>query len=98
MLNEFNGLAFIDFLEELTGIRGLIPDTHFRGGAVHQVLPGGSLAIHADFNHDKYRKLDRRINVLLYFNKDWKDAYGGALELWDTKMKECRQRILPSSQ
>lgn len=95
ILNECNSLAFIDFMETLTGIQGLIPDPHFNGGAVHQILPGGKLAIHADFNKDRYRKLDRRVNVILYFNKDWRDEYGGHLELWDRKMSQCVRRIAP---
>ena len=95
MLNEFNGLAFIDFLEELTGIEGIIPDAHFLGGALHQILPGGRLAIHADFNRDTRRKLDRRINVLLYFNPDWEERWGGHLELWDASMTRCERRISP---
>src|SRR5690606_8233616 len=28
-------------------------------------------------------------------NKDWKDEYGGHLELWDRDMKNCCHRILP---
>jgi Rps23 Pro-64 3,4-dihydroxylase Tpa1-like proline 4-hydroxylase len=95
MLNEFNGLAFIDFLEELTGIEGIIPDAHFKGGALHQILPGGRLAIHADFNRDARRQLDRRINVLVYFNPDWQEEWGGDLELWDTGMTRCATRIAP---
>ncbi len=55
MLNEFNSLAFVDFLESLTGIEGLITDPHLRGGGVHQVMPGGKLAIHADVNVDRHR-------------------------------------------
>jgi hypothetical protein len=31
-------------------------------------------------------RLDRRINLLIYLNKDWKPEYGGNLELWDTGM------------
>jgi hypothetical protein len=95
MLNEFNGLAFIDFLEELTGIAGIIPDAHFKGAALHQILPGGRLAIHADFNRDARRNLDRRINVLVYFNPVWKDEWGGHLELWDTAMTKCERKIAP---
>jgi hypothetical protein len=95
VLNEFNSLAFIDFLEHLTGIEGLIPDPHFRGGALHQVLPGGKLAIHADFNRDHHRQLDRRVNALVYLNPDWKPAYGGDLELWDREMTRCVRRVEP---
>ena len=95
VLNEFNGRVFLDFLEGLTGIEGLVGDPHFRGGALQQILPGGRLAIHVDFNWDKRRKLDRRLNVLIYFNKDWKDEYGGHLELWSKDMSRCEKRIVP---
>ena len=39
--------------------------------------------------------LERRINVLIYLNKDWKDEYGGQLELWDNAMKACVHSIVP---
>jgi hypothetical protein len=94
-LNELNGMVFLDFLEKLTGITGLIPDPHFNGGAMHQILPGGKLAVHADFNRDVRRALDRRVNVLLYFNADWKEEYGGQLELWEQDMSACAARITP---
>lgn len=95
LLNEFNGQTFLDFLGELTGIRGLIADPHFFGGALHQILPGGKLGIHADFNRDERRKLDRRLNVLLYLNPDWQDDWGGHLELWPQDMSHCAARIAP---
>lgn len=95
ILNEFNSRAFLEFLETLTGISGLIPDPHLNGGGLHQILPGGKLAIHADFNLDPRRKLQRRVNVLVYFNADWKDEYGGHLELWSRDMSRCVRKIAP---
>lgn len=95
VLAEFNSMVFLDFLESVTSIQGLIPDPHFRGGAFHQILPGGHLSIHADFNVDKYRSLQRRINVLLYFNPDWQPEYGGNLELWSEDMSRCCKSISP---
>lgn len=95
MLNEFNGKIFLDFLEQLTGIEGLVPDPHFFGGALHQILPGGKLSIHADFNKDLRRHLDRRVNVLIYFNRDWKEEFGGHLELWNKDMSQREHRISP---
>lgn len=95
ILNEFNGKVFLDFLERLTGITGLIADPHFQGGALHQILPGGKLAVHADFNWDPRRHLDRRLNVLVYFNDEWREEYGGHLELWDERMSRCEARIVP---
>jgi hypothetical protein len=79
----------------LTGIQGLVPDPHLWGGGLHQILPGGKLAVHADFNKYPHFKLDRRLNVLVYLNRDWQEQWGGQLELWNRDMTRCEQRILP---
>jgi Rps23 Pro-64 3,4-dihydroxylase Tpa1-like proline 4-hydroxylase len=94
-LDAMNGFEMLLFLESLTGIGGLIPDPYFGGGGLHQIEPGGFLKIHADFNVHPKLKLDRRINMLIYMNKDWKDEWGGHLELWNRDMTERRQRIAP---
>ena len=39
-------------------------------------------------------KLDRRLNILIYLNHNWKDNNGGHLELWDKEMKNCEKKIL----
>lgn len=91
----FNSLPFISFLEELTGIKGLIPDPYFLGGGFHETLRGGRLGIHADFNIHQKMKLRRRINVLVYLNHDWKSEYGGDLELWTRDMKTKALSIAP---
>jgi hypothetical protein len=96
LLYQLNSSVFIEFLETLTGIEGLIPDPHLWGGGVHQIVRGGFLKIHADFNRHPKLRLDRRINLLLYLNRDWHGEWGGELELWDRKMTECRAKILPS--
>lgn len=95
ILSEMNSKQFVQFLERLTGVSGLIVDTNFAGGGLHQILPGGKLGIHADFNWLKHQQLHRRLNVLLYLNKDWKEEYGGHLEVWDNEVKKCYNRILP---
>jgi hypothetical protein len=95
LLNELNSAAFIDFLEELTGIRGLVPDPHLEGGGMHQIVRGGHLNVHVDFNRHPRTGLGRRLNALIYLNRDWKDEYGGALELWSTDGSRCERRIPP---
>lgn len=95
LLAELNSAPFIDFLERLTAISGLIADPHFVGGGLHQIEPGGHLKVHADFNRHPHTALERRLNVLVYLNRDWKDEYGGALELWSRDMSSRQQRILP---
>ena len=91
----FNSYPMIHFLEKLTGIQGLIPDPHLSGGGPHQILPGGRLAIHADFNYLERLKLYRRINLLLFLNKDWQEAYAGHLEMWDGSMRQRVKQVLP---
>ena len=91
----FNSSPFVAFLEKLTGISGLIPDPHLKGGGLHQIPRGARLDVHADFNRYHELKLDRRINALFYLNPDWDPAWGGQLELWSRDMSECRQRIDP---
>ena len=95
LLYQLNSSTFIKFLESLTGIEGIIPDPHFAGGGLHQIERGGFLKMHDDFNRHNKLKLDRRLNLLLYLNKDWKEEYGGYLELWDKDMTRCEQKILP---
>lgn len=94
-LDAMSGFEMLLWLEALTGIEGLIPDPYFGGGGLHQIEPGGFLKIHADFNVHPKLKVDRRINLLIYLNKDWRDEWGGHLELWSEDMRSCRQRIAP---
>lgn len=90
-----NSRPFIQFLENMTGIKGLIPDPYFAGGGVHVVATGGHLDIHADFNHNDILNLERRLNVLIYLNKDWKEDYGGSFEIWNTDMTEKVSSFVP---
>lgn len=95
VISELNSSVFITFLEKLAGIDGLVPDPHLWGGGLHQIERGGYLNIHADFNRHPKLKLDRRLNLLLYLNKDWKEGYGGHLELWNRQMTRCEIKVLP---
>lgn len=95
VLYAFNSYPLIHFLETLTSIDGLIGDQHYHGGGLHQILPGGILKVHADFNYLEKLKLYRKINVLLYLNKNWKEEYGGHVELWDKDMTHAVKKVLP---
>lgn len=95
LLAELSGMAFLDFLSSLTGIEGLIADPHFRAAGPMLTLPGGHLALHADFNRDRTRNLERKLTVLYYLGRDWEPAWGGALELWDEACTRCEASYLP---
>ena len=69
-LLDLNSSKFCSFLEALTGIEGLIADQHYFGGGIHFIKPPGFLKMHTDFNWHQKLKIDRRLNMLIYLNKD----------------------------
>jgi len=87
LLYHLNSITFLEFLSRVTGIANLIPDPSFD--------PGGKLGVHTDFNKHRAYGLDRRLNLLLYLNKDWREEYGGHLQLWDREMTRCGARVAP---
>jgi hypothetical protein len=95
LLYQLNAAPFLGFLENLTGVKRLIADTRFHGGGYHLTRRGGRLAVHTDFSHRPYSKMRRRLNLLVYLNKNWKEEYGGHLELWNKDLTECKHKILP---
>lgn len=95
-IQELNSDRFVKWLTALTGIEGLKADSMLEGGGLHQTLKGGFLNVHADFTvHPHKRNWRRRVNLIVYFNPEWEEQYGGALELWDRKMTQCEISIPP---
>lgn len=88
VFHALNSRPFIQFLESMSGIKGLIPDPYYLGGGIHRTNSTGFLDIHADFNHHSIMNIERRLNVLIYLNPDWKEEYGGSFEIWSDDMKE----------
>ena len=78
VFHALNSRPFIQLLENMSGIEGLIPDPYYMGGGIHRTNTTGYLDIHADFNYHKLMKIERRMNVLIYLNPDWKEEYGGS--------------------
>jgi hypothetical protein len=96
LVSELNSQDFIQVLENLTGISKLTADPTLQGGGLHLTKRGGFLNIHADFTaHPIQRNWQRRVNLLLYFNENWKDSYEGQLEFWSQDMKNCVHKISP---
>ena len=95
-INFLNSQIFLNFLQTLTGIKEkLQSDPYLAGGGLHELKNNGFLNIHCDFNLHPTLKLDRRLNVLIYLNKNWNENLGGSLELWDKNMSKCEKKIIP---
>ena len=94
--DALNSPGFVSWLSTLTGIPNLVSDPSLEGGGLHQSGRGGFLNVHTDFSHHHYHKhWRRRVNLILYLNPDWQAEWGGAIELWDGKMRSCMAKYPP---
>ncbi len=90
-----NSPKFIAYLEKVTGITGISADPYLLGGGLHEILRGGRLNIHTDFNfHPRLKKM-RRLNLIVYLNEAWQEEWGGQLELWNADLRTPVTRIPP---
>lgn len=81
------------FMETITGISGLSTTDDAMGSGVHQGQNGSYVDVHIDVNYNPAQNLWRRINLLIYLNKNWEPEYGGDLELWDKAMTQCEVKV-----
>lgn len=97
LVSKLNSDVFLNYLQILTGIKEkLISDPYLAGGGYHEIKQGGFLKIHADFNKHPDLNLDRRLNLIIYLNKDWSDSWGGGLELFGSDMDKPIVSVVPN--
>jgi 2OG-Fe(II) oxygenase superfamily len=88
-----NSAPFLNAMSALTGIPDLIADPTLFGGGTHENLDGQGLNVHVDFNIDERRMLHRRLNLLVYLNPVWEEAWGGAIELHSDPQQPVVDRV-----
>ncbi|MEO5563221.1 MAG: 2OG-Fe(II) oxygenase, partial [Chitinophagaceae bacterium] len=86
---------FINWLEQVTGISALETIEDRLGYGLHQGADKSFLDIHIDYNLHPIKKMFRKLNFILFFNKQWENDWGGNLELWDKDVKNRVQSIAP---
>jgi hypothetical protein len=84
---------FLDLVSQLSGIPDLILDPKMYGGGTHDNQHGQELDPHVDFNYDEAQKLHRRLNLIVYMNKEWRGEWGGALEIHSDPRDPATNRI-----
>jgi 2OG-Fe(II) oxygenase superfamily len=94
--NTIHSAAFVNSLEQITGIEGLIADAALFSAGLHEVRTGGRFEVHLDFTEHSVTKLTPRLALITYLNQDWLPSYGGALELWSQEESVCKVKIEPT--
>lgn len=86
----------IDVFSELTGIEDLEYDPYLHGAGLHSHPRYGRLNMHLDYEkHIILKNKQRRINIILFMSKDWKEEWNGDNQLWSSDMKECVVKTYP---
>jgi Rps23 Pro-64 3,4-dihydroxylase Tpa1-like proline 4-hydroxylase len=83
----FQDPRVVALVGEISGLDHLLPDEHLYAGGISLMARCNFLNPHLDNSHDKDRKHYRVLNLLYYVTPDWRDDYGGHLELWDAGPK-----------
>lgn len=92
---ELHSKEWCELMSKITGIENLYSVPDALGGGLHQGSNGSFLDVHIDFNIHAERGIHRRVNLLVFFNKDWKEEYGGHTELWNADMTNLDKKIFP---
>lgn len=107
-LNNFNNLPiynelfkylqtddFISIISNVTSIKNLENDPHLHGAGLHYHPRGGKLDMHLDYSIHPITGKERRVNLIIYLNNEWKEEYNGDLQLWDTNFIEPIKKYYP---
>jgi hypothetical protein len=84
---------FLELVSRISGIPDLILDPKMYGGGTHDNQHGQELDPHVDFNYDEAQQLHRRLNLIVYMNKQWSGEWGGALEIHSNPRDPATNRI-----
>lgn len=86
----------IDVFSEISGITDLEYDPYLHGAGLHAHPRYGRLNMHLDYEkHIILKNKQRRLNIILFFTKDWKEEWNGDNQLWGKNMKKCVVKTYP---
>ena len=92
-----NNQNFIELLQsKLMLDYKLLPDPGLNGGGWHIHKSGGKLNTHLDYSLHPKMNLQRRINLIIYINRNWKTEWNGSLGFWGNESSEAPGDLIES--
>ncbi len=86
---------FLALLEQISGIHDLRCDTDYRDGVVRELRHGEEWGLHVDADRHPSTGWYRRLELIVFLNREWDDAWGGSLELRrDPRCSDDHPRIV----
>ena len=95
LVRILNSSIFLKALSKVFSIPKIMPDPYFTGGGLNITERGGLLDVHVDGNYHDASGLNRRLNILIYFNPGWKKSWGGEFGIYSNNGKKCMKKIEP---
>jgi Rps23 Pro-64 3,4-dihydroxylase Tpa1-like proline 4-hydroxylase len=95
IFQHLHSQRFLNIISKITGMVDLIADSQLYAAGLAQGGNGSFLNIHIDNSSHPVTQYYRRLNLLIYLNKNWTEEKGGHLELWSSDMSES-VAILPA--
>lgn len=93
-----NSDAFLTFLSQTICCGNtLYSDAGLNGGGWHIHARGGKLNTHLDYSLHPKTGLQRKLNIIVYLNAHWQDAWGGQLGLWEHRSDDMQPGALKKS-
>jgi len=87
VFDYLNSKEFLNFISNVTGQENVYSDSGLHGAGWHIYPPGGKLNVHLDYTIHPKLELQRKFNLLIYLNQNWKPEWAGELGLWYGKEK-----------
>jgi len=86
----------IEVFSKISGVEDLEADPYLHGAGLHVHPRNGRLNMHLDYEkHVLLQNKQRRLNIILFLTKDWKEEWNGDNQLWDKDMKKCLVKTYP---